>query len=550
MRKWIVIGIVCWKAAAQQQGKQTSAPPKPATTPPILAQGCVADGITDDTACLRNVWAVSARKSVTIPPGQYYCADPFKQALLVDAATVYAEGATFLGCIFTTVGATGGLNWVGGTFDTTAITGNGGPPIWQVSRDHTTFVDTRFLYTKNYTAIQIGGSGGSACPDDVSIEGIKTTANGESHITPACVSNLRINNWLLDGTGHEDGIAIMGLTGPSHDITISNVTATNTYNILKIVNGNYPISNVSLSNWTCTDCVTPIYLQGDVLQGKQPNPFTNVNVSHGTVIDLTGTSLTNLVYISSTGVPMRNVTVSDVEAFGRFNNSSGEAGWIRFYEKGGAVFDHFAFRNLTLVTAAGDSGSFPLAVVFGSNDVPWTNFQFRNISTNGSTRSCLSINGVTFAAQSDLTISDSHFSGCASSNHALPAHMVNGRVVWERNQTILYATQPELQSVGTPYPTGLSYGELTKPEYSGSAPGTTVYCYDCAPTNPPTAQNPALGGAMCMHTVQGHWACSQSGGLRFREKILTYANNDAARAGGLTSGEVYKTPAGVLMVAF
>jgi hypothetical protein len=219
--------------------------------------GCASDGIQDDTACLTAMWAAASRQDVLFPPGTYKA---MGANFLIDAASVYAQGATMLGWTIGTRTATGPILWTGGTFSQGSDT-NGGAAML-IGHNSLKLTGVSFVYPHWYTAIQIGGAAGAPCVDDVVITGLRTTPTNQSHITITCGSNIRISDWQLDGAGIEDGLALMGLSGPTHDVVIANVTATSTYDILKITNNVYPVTNVTLDNWTCTTCISPVYLQG------------------------------------------------------------------------------------------------------------------------------------------------------------------------------------------------------------------------------------------------------------------------------------------------
>lgn len=519
-------------------------------TASALDFGCDNTGILDSTACQTALWAASAGKHVIFPPGTYYCNNVGQaSSFSVLAASVDATGATFTGCRFTTASATAGLNWNGGYFDNSAypFSVSHGGPIWQVSQDHTKLTNVRFNFEKNYTAIQFGGGVGRDCVDDVVLDQIVTRTAGASHLTATCITNARVSNWELDGYAPpaglnlDDGFAIFGLTGTSHDITITNVTAARTYDILKITNNVFAVYNVTMTNFTCDQCVAPIYLQGGFTGTLVP--MHDISVSSGVITDANGVNLSNAVLITSSGgANMYNISLSDIQASGRMNSASATSGWIRLVGVGGGVVDNLSFNNMTFTGAASGGGVFPTVVAYGQSDAAWTRIKFNKLSSNGGSFGCLSLAAVLSSVPSDMTVSNSTFKDCNTNSPTLAAHAVYNRAVWTNNTTALAANQPELESASTLYPIGVTYSEITGTPYAKAAAGTTLYCYDCAPTNPVTSQSAALGGSDCTKTpTAGVWNC-------LKAPALTVVNNTAWTPvllfGGAATGITYSTQSG------
>jgi len=435
-------------------------------------KGAKGDGVTDDTAAIQAAFNAGARQSVVFPAAAYYCANPSLSTVIpVNAASVDARGATFLNCMFSTASATGGMEWVGGAFNTTAIQGSGKGPIFQVSQNHTSFIDTRWTYTANYTAIQIGGGSGVAAPDDINIDGIWTSpvVTHESHITVTGGSNIRINNWAQEGL-FESGLALLPLSGAIQGVTATNVTASNVNNILQIAGNNaYPVSNVILNGFTCDQCQTPLNIATIYAGGAQP--ITNVLMTNGTVTDAAGTQMVNLASIlDSIGVNITNLELSHIKAVGQFNNTSGEAQWKWFNSTGGAVYSHFTLDDLTLVsttaTKTSSAGSGPISGISGQNNKPWIDFKFNNIDESGGYYGCLNFVALMFATREDLQVTNSKFSNCQdyATRQTVAANAINNRAVWINNTTTLYTGQPELGAVATSAPpASITFEELSTP---------------------------------------------------------------------------------------
>jgi hypothetical protein len=469
----------------------------------ILLTGAIAaiypqwfgSGLTaDDTAAFTAMFAASSGKALVFPAGSYTCANTnLASRFTVLAASFEASGATFLGCMFTTTGAPAGISLNGGFFDTTAypFAGTAAGPIWQISKDHTRIKGSRFKYRRNYTAIQIAGATNPSCIDDTKIADITTETNGQSHITPTCVTNLQIDNWTLGDGGlardpglgnYDDGLALDGLSGSTHDVSLTNITASHVYNILKIQNTFYPIYGVTLKGFTCTECVTPVWIEATKFNSTAGSAMRQISVSNGTVTDLTGAVMTNAFYLYGDQSDLQDVTFQDIKGYGRL--ASAGQGWVRFLGLNGAVFDNVNLLDLTFITA-GSSGFAPSGVIFGQNNAAWTNFRIRNLSTNGSTGACLQLGTVQFSSITDLRVTDSYETGCNSAATASPANIIYGRAVWERNRVVPGSTsQVEVSSINSAAnPVGISYSEMMG-TFNNSMIGTQFICYDCQQTTP------------------------------------------------------------------
>jgi len=482
--------------------------------------GCVRNGATSDVACLRAVLGINGI-AVSIVPGSYGGGTAIiGTPISVLASSVYAEGAIFVGGFrFSTAAAVNGLSWVGGTVDaSTAVTGTG-TEIFMLAHDHQSLIDTRFIFGRNYTAIQICSS--SPCPTDVNIDGLETTANGQSHITMTGGKRVRINNWNMDGTGGEAGLALLSNTDDIDGVSVSNVTAVNTASMLQLAGSAKDTRNVSYVGGTCTNCSTGFESQiGSGGAGK----YQNIAMSKIVMIDVAGTHMTNAILISNTNTAQvfSNLDFEGWQVYGaRAINpaSSATSQDISIISTHSAVMDHVRVRNFTLNYSTAGGGFVPTGNVYLQNNGTSTNFEFSGIDSNGSYTFCFQSNGMAFSTPKDLWIHDNRLSGCSTNATTATAYLINARSVFENNVTTLNASQPELSPASGTTPNGFSYAEITANTKTGTAPGGSVFCYDCTAQTPPASGGV---GATCTQTTGPIWNC---GGNPLICTALTFAGS-------------------------
>jgi hypothetical protein len=179
--------------------------------------------------------------------------------------------------------------------------GAAGFPITQA-----TISNVALQYTRAYTGIALG----FGATQNVSISNFAIVDNQLSGITVLGGSNISISNGSITGGAYanvDDGIALDGSAGELSNVTISNVQATNTADLLGIgAHLYYPMHDITASGLKCVQTMVCLYVKaGDSEAAPAQYPgysqLERVTISGVTDQDAVGSRYLSTVWIFAKG---------------------------------------------------------------------------------------------------------------------------------------------------------------------------------------------------------------------------------------------------------
>ncbi len=178
-------------------------------------------------------------------------------------------------------------------------------------------------YTRAYTGIAVG----SGTTSNVSISNFSIVDNQLSGITLLSGSNILIANGSITGGNYsnvDDGIALDAATGSLSDVTISNITANNSFDAVGIgAHMYYPLHDVAVSSIQCKSTAVCLYVKaGDVtpvpVQYNGYSQLERVTISGISDSDPVGTRYLSTLWIfCKGGAQVSGVSVSNLRALTR-----------------------------------------------------------------------------------------------------------------------------------------------------------------------------------------------------------------------------------------
>lgn len=268
--------------------------------------GAVGDGTTDDHSAIVSAVAASAQKTLVFCPGKAYLFDPSETRIDVSDRHIVATGATLKNAYFGV--SSGTSKWEGGHVTQDGSADNYNSPKFLISggSGHR-ITDLRCTNVTSYAALQLSGA------NDVVVRDLQVYQNNLNSITITAGTKLRLSGINIEGnpSGSDDGIALVD-GGDICDVVITDVTAKNVYDILKIVNSSNDVRNVVVNGCSGTNVTAPLYIQ------SQGAVAENIVFANCAIYDESGVFAENLVRFDiSGGAIVRNVRVSSLTFRGR-----------------------------------------------------------------------------------------------------------------------------------------------------------------------------------------------------------------------------------------
>ena len=335
----------------------------PATTVRnVQWEGVNGDGQTDVTAALRNLFQkVQDGETVYFPQGKYLAA-PGTIYAIATKIKIVGENAELQNVRFLFLAdmeMTGiQLTEADCMYDQSApeacspagamvTIGYIGYPVHQAVLRNVTL-----NFSRAYTGIDMG----YGPLENVTIDGFSITDHEGSAISIYGGRNIYIANGTIRGGDEpivDDGVAISSYYGPISDVTVTNVSAEDTFDLVGIgANMYWPINNISVANSRCKRTGACIYLKlGD--EAPAPAPYTGYSELDGVTIhgitneDTTGVRSQAAVWLfAKQGAIGRNIRISGINSVTRSSEIYGLG--VKIFLDGKSELHDVTFADMDL----------------------------------------------------------------------------------------------------------------------------------------------------------------------------------------------------------
>jgi len=307
--------------------------------------------------------------------------------------------------------------------------GASGYPITQASISNVTL-----QYTRAYSGIVFGLDKA----ENISISNFSITDHQLSGITALGGNNIRITNGTITGgidVNVDDGIALYSATGELSNVTISNVIANNTADLIGIgSNLYYPTHDITISNSWCQQTIVCIYVKaGD--STPAPAPFSGysqlqrLTINGITDFDLNGTRHFSTIWIyGKGGASVSGISISNVNTLTRSATLMSPNIWI-FTDAASNVSNvqFTSFNMMDRFQGASNSSSrpgFPSAEGLYLVDQGYENISnvaLKNVNMNGASYYAIDSSQ---AVVSGLSITNSSFLNFNVANPGAPLFLI------------------------------------------------------------------------------------------------------------------------------
>lgn len=212
--------------------------------------------------------------------------------------------------------------------------------------------DMTLKFSRAYTGIDMG----YGTIENVTIENFSITDHQASAISIYGGRHIYIANGKIRGGSEpivDDGVAISSYYGPISDVTVTNVSAEDTFDLVGIgANMYWPIKGVSITQSQCRQTAVCIYLKlGD--EAPVPAPYTGYSELDGLAVsgitdeDPTGIrSLATVWLFAKQGAVGRNISISGIDSLTRNQFSDGLR--VKVFLDGRSELHNVTFADLDM----------------------------------------------------------------------------------------------------------------------------------------------------------------------------------------------------------